>query len=416
MGTFVSKQKRYRLNQMKILIIAQYFPPDMGGGATRAYNMAKGLTLAGCDVTVVTAFPHYPTGDIPKKYKRKLLSIEGEEKIKIIRTFVPPIASEGITKRIILFTSFILSSLFALPIVRKIDVVWAANPNIIAMISSMIYKLFNSCPTIQNVDDLWPETLYDLGLNDKSITAKITELIAKITYNFASALTPISPAYVPVLTKKYNLAPHKITVIPPGVDLSLFSHTVCSKKNTDTFRVLYIGAFSPAYNFDQVFKAADLLSGYNNIEFVIQGGGELSPHLITNAESNKHARIKVINKIVSRKEVINELNCADALLLPLNGIGSIEMGISSKLYEYQAAEKPIICCSNGQPRRYILRTNSGLVISPGNNEALAKAVITLKDNPKLAALLGKNGRMCVELESSIDLIGLRMKELFTTVL
>ena len=28
---------------MRVLVLAQYFPPDMGGGATRAYNVAEGL-------------------------------------------------------------------------------------------------------------------------------------------------------------------------------------------------------------------------------------------------------------------------------------------------------------------------------------------------------------------------------------
>ena len=28
---------------MNVLVIAQYFPPDMGGGATRAYNVAEWL-------------------------------------------------------------------------------------------------------------------------------------------------------------------------------------------------------------------------------------------------------------------------------------------------------------------------------------------------------------------------------------
>ena len=56
---------------LKVLIIAQYFPPDMGGGATRAYNVAKGLKLNGCEVTVVTAFPHYPSGNVPERYRWK---------------------------------------------------------------------------------------------------------------------------------------------------------------------------------------------------------------------------------------------------------------------------------------------------------------------------------------------------------
>jgi hypothetical protein len=92
---------------MNVLVVAQYFPPDMGGGATRAYNMAKGLSLAGCDVTVVTAFPHYPTGNIPTKYRGKLLTIENEGNLRIVRTFVPPIASEGFIKRFFLFASFV---------------------------------------------------------------------------------------------------------------------------------------------------------------------------------------------------------------------------------------------------------------------------------------------------------------------
>ena len=124
---------------LNVLIIAQYFPPDMGGGATRAYNMAKGLSLAGCDVTVIAAFPHYPSGNIPSNYKGKLFTIEREGRLKIFRTFVPKLASEGYVKRIALFASFAFSSLFVLPIVGKTSVVWAANPNIIAMFPSLLY-------------------------------------------------------------------------------------------------------------------------------------------------------------------------------------------------------------------------------------------------------------------------------------
>ena len=58
--------------------------------------------------------------------------------------------------------------------------------------------------------------------------------------------------------------------------------------------------------------------------------------------------------------------------------------MSSKLYEYQAVGKPIICCSNGIPGTYVEETKSGLVVSPGDYEALTQAVINLKANPNLA--------------------------------
>ena len=49
---------------MHVLILSQIFPPDMGGSATRAYNVAKGLVLNRVKVTVVAGFFHYPTGTL----------------------------------------------------------------------------------------------------------------------------------------------------------------------------------------------------------------------------------------------------------------------------------------------------------------------------------------------------------------
>jgi len=42
------------------------------------------------------------------------------------------------------------------------------------------------------------------------------------------------------------------------------------------FKVLYSGAFSVAYDFDQVLLAAKLLENVKDVEFILQGGGELA--------------------------------------------------------------------------------------------------------------------------------------------
>jgi hypothetical protein len=385
----------------------------MGGGATRAYNVAKGLSKAGCAVTVVSAFPHYPTGNIPKKYRLKPLSIEYEGRLKIIRTFVPALASEGFVKRVLLFVSFMVSSLFALPFVGRVDVVWAANPNIISFYPGLIYKVMKHCPLFQNVDDLWPEALYDLGVSKQSFLARLGEFMAGIAYRLASAITPISPAYVDVITNKYKVDPRKVYVVRAGVDLNRFSYEERSVKDEyGKFTVLYIGAFSQAYDFDQVFKAAELLASFSDVKFVIQGGGELANALKSKVEEMKLRNVTVVDRIVSREEVARVLGEADALLLPLSGVGSIEMGISSKLYEYQAAGKPILCCSSGQPGHYVSKTTSGIVVKPRDFEALAKAILYLRDNPAVSEKLGKTGRRYVERNLSVEKIGLEMKSVF----
>jgi colanic acid biosynthesis glycosyl transferase WcaI len=400
---------------MRVLILAQYFPPDMGGGATRAYNAAKGLLKAGCSVTVVSAFPHYPMGNVPGEYRWKPLSVEYEGKLKIVRTFVPPLASEGFAKRVLLFASFVISSLFALPFAGRADVVWAANPNIIAVFPSLVYKLANRCKIVQNVDDLWPEALYDLGVNRESLFAKIGEFIAKVAYTLSSAVTPISPAYTDVLLEKYGVDSGKIFVVPAGVDPGKFNGKSRRVTKSGKFKVLYIGAFSPAYDFDQVLRAARSLTSFSDIDFVIQGGGELAHYLKCKVKESKLRNVEVVDKIVSRDEVAEIMEDASALLLPLNGVGSIEMGISSKLYEYQAAGKPILCCSSGQPGAYVSQSKSGFVVEPGDSEALAKSIIELKEKPTLASKIGKNGRKYVEKEASVEGLGLKIKELFESI-
>jgi glycosyltransferase involved in cell wall biosynthesis len=125
--------------------------------------------------------------------------------------------------------------------------------------------------------------------------------------------------------------------------------------------------------------------------------------------------VMIIDKLLSREDVAKLLNQADALVLPLIEFKRPYLGMSSKLYEYQAAGKPIICCSSGLPKNYVEETNSGLAVQPGDYEALAKAVIKLRENPELARMLGENGRKYVETEASIEAIGSQMKEIFETL-
>jgi glycosyltransferase involved in cell wall biosynthesis len=402
---------------MRVLIIAQYFPPDMGGGATRAYNVAKGLRLNGCEVTVVTAFPHYPSGNVPERYRWKPFVREDVEGFSVVRTFVPPLASQGLVKRLILFLSFIVSSLFAVPFVGKIDVVWAANPNVLSIFPALFYGFVKRKPVTLNVDDLWPESLHDVGMVDEeSLMFRIMCFLAKLAYAKARLITPISSGYMSVLCGKYGVSREKVYVVMAGVDLDTFGvNDSRSNRKRKDFKVLYSGAFSVAYDFDQVLLAAKILENVDDVEFVLQGGGELVDYVKSRVKELKLSNVRVIDRIVSRSEVAKLLSEADALVLPLRDFGKPYLGISSKLYEYQAAVKPIICCAEGQPAKYIEETESGIVVKPGNYEALAAAVIWLKENPKLAWEMAENGRRYVEEKESIEAVGLKMKEIFKLI-
>jgi glycosyltransferase involved in cell wall biosynthesis len=399
--------------QLSVLVIAQYYPPDMGGGATRAYNAVKGMILNGAKVTVIAAFPHYPHGNIPKQYRWKPLKIEWQEGVKIIRTFVPPLPSKGLAYRLVLFLSFAISSIFALPAVGKIDIVWAANPNIISFYPAQIYAWIKRVPVALNVDDLWPEDMYSLNLlKPNTLPAKIAETLARIAYHKAKVITPISPYYSLVIANRYHADARKIKTVRGGVDTVKFMP--CPSKNKkEKFTVLYSGAFSVAYDFEQVLQAAKLLQN-QNIEFILQGAGELTPYIKNRIKQLGLTNVKLIDKILSREEVAKLLCQADALLLPLKDFGRPYLGISSKLYEYQAVAKPIICIARGAPALHVLQTHSGLLSKPGDPEALAKNLLKLSSDPQRTEKMGTNGRNFVEREASIEKIGADLLVALTT--
>ncbi|MGZ3871070.1 MAG: glycosyltransferase family 4 protein, partial [Bacteriovorax sp.] len=265
---------------------------------------------------------------------------------------------------------------------------------------------------VSNVDDLIIEDLYDLDLLKRgSFISKMAESFARVLFSKVKAATPISSGYTPTIMR-YGVDKLRIRVVPSGVDLDVFKPRP-EQKMGDKFVVLYSGGFSIAYDFEQIFNAAKILEKLDPaIEFVIQGKGELLHSMCSKVNAMKLQNVQIIDKLLSREAVSDLLSQADVLILPLANFRTPYRGMSSKLYEYQAVGKPIICCSNGIPKTYVEETKSGLVVFPGDYEALTQAILNLKANPNLAIKMGKNGRRVVERETSIKAVGSILKNFF----
>jgi len=64
---------RRELLNPSALLISIFFPPEIGGGATGAYNRAMVLKKLNYSVFILSTFPSYPTGELKgTKYRRKL--------------------------------------------------------------------------------------------------------------------------------------------------------------------------------------------------------------------------------------------------------------------------------------------------------------------------------------------------------
>jgi colanic acid biosynthesis glycosyl transferase WcaI len=396
--------------RLKVLVLAQYFSPDMGGGSTRASNVVKGLISNDCDVTVVAAFPHYPYGKVPIKYKRKAIVPEEFGGARVFRVWIPALPHSNALNRIVLHLCFVFSSLFALPFVDKTDVVWGANPNFFSFFPSFVYGIVKHVPIVRNVDDLWPEVFYELGYVKSKFARKILDFLAWLSYSVPAAVTSISEGYKRIIITKYAISPNKIHVIEVGVE-DIKPLSTCGNAQ-DQFVVMYSGVLGLGYDFEVVLEAARFLGKNRDVVFVIRGVGEMAPKL-KKAISERGLRNVVLDtRFLPKDELITLLSSANVFLLPMADMTFVDLGLPTKVFEYQAYGKPILCVSGGEPARYIYSTKSGLIVKPKDANGLVEAIITLYKDAKSGTRLGLNGRKYVLEHLTTKKIGDRMYRLF----
>ena len=399
---------------MHVLMLAQYLPPDKGGASTRASNMIKGLRTKGCNVTVVTAFPHYPHGKVPTKYRGKPLMFEESDGVRVIRVWVPSIPHNNIVNRMRLHLCFMISSLFALPFVGKVDVIWATNPNLFAFFPAVVYSFVKRRLIVRNADDLWPEVFYELGLVRSGLMRKLLDLLTWFSYTVPVAITPISAGYKQRIVAKYHVLPEKVHVIEVGVD-SVKPLEVDQESTTNRFVVMYSGVLGLGYDFDIVLEAARILAENKDIVFVIRGFGELATKLQKQIMSLNLGNVVLDTDFLPEDKLSALLRSANVFLLPMVSLHFVDAGLPTKIFEYQSYKKPIICVSSGESARYIKATESGLIVKPKDAHGLAEAVIMLYKDAKLASELGCNGWQHVSKHMISEKVGERMFRLFKSL-
>ena len=174
-------------DRKQILIISQYFPPDISGGGTRAYNYAQCLSEQNFDVTVITAYPHLHK----KRTKEQNLTNDDEEKFSVIRVWIPSLLHSSIKNRILLHLGFIVSSLKPIFLLKP-DLIFASEPNLFSIIPAYFYSKIRGGKVIRVVDDLWPEVFYERKIVKTGLLKFILNKLAKFSYDFPKFIIPLS--------------------------------------------------------------------------------------------------------------------------------------------------------------------------------------------------------------------------------
>ena len=398
------------LSKRNILIISQYFPPDISGGGTRAYNYAKALQDKGYNVTVITAYPHLHES-VSKKYKFKLFAKEEMDGINIIRVWIPSILHTSAKNRIILHFTFLITCLFPLVLI-KTDAIFASEPNLFAIIPAYLYSKLKNADVIRVVDDIWPEAIYERGYVKSDFIKKILNRLAKFSYDYPKFILPLTDVGKEIIKKTYSINEEKIIVLGHGVNTKIFQYK--KKEKGQEFILMYSGSLVESYDFDLVFEAAKKLQN-KKIKFIIRGKGTLLAELIHKKNQMNLKNVEIDTNIVPYEKISEVLTVADAFLVPMKNEIALNSTLPTKILEYQAIGRPIICCSEGAPGKYVEKTNSGIKVNYGNLDEFVNAILKLQNDDELCYSMGINSRKYVDNNLTFIKIGEKLSKMIESL-
>jgi len=394
-----------------VLIISQYFPPDISGGATRAFNYSKCLEQQNYHVTVITAHPHQH-GPVTGKYKHRMVLREKMDGMDIIRVWVPSLLHSSIFNSAILNMSFLISSMFPIFSVKP-EIIFAFEPNLFSIIPSFFYSKLRGGKVIRAIDDLWPEYLYERGIFSSRIIRFFLNRLAKFSYVFPEYIIPLNNAVKEIIHESYKINNDKFQVLSHGIDTKKF--TCLKKTRSDVFILMYFGSLVESYDFDIIINAAKKLKG-KKIQFIIRGRGKLLEYIKNQKEKYKLDNLLIETDVVQEEEIAKILHKSDVLLAPMQKSKLLNYSLPTKILEYQAVGRPIICCSDGAIGTYVEQTNSGLRVNQGNLESFINSILKLESDSKLCDVLGENGRKNIEKYHTFEKIGTQLSSIIDKVM
>lgn len=377
---------------MRIGILTQYFPPEMGAPQARLYELAVRLKERGHQITVLTAMPNYPTGKVFPEYKWRLLAKEEMDGLRIIRTAIYPSRSSNLLVRLFSYMSFVISS-FALGIwsVGRLDVLVVESPPLFLCLSGIPMSWLTRSRLVLMVSDIWPDVAVRAGMI-RGKQVRILEALEAFAYRHSACVALTNPGAVEQVRSRFPEVP--CSVISNGVDTRLFRPELRSEAiraelgiKPGQFAAGYCGLHGLFQGLEVVIDAAKRLRDEHGIVIVMVGDGPTKQDLMAKATAEGLTNI-LFHPRQPKERMPAILASMDASLIPLSA--SLPGTMPSKVYEALAAGVPVVVTAGCEAEQLVQRYNIGRLFPAGDDAVLAAAIRELADRADLREQLRTN--------------------------
>lgn len=396
---------------LHILYLCQYFPPEMGAPAARAFEFSRRWVEAGHRVTVICGIPNHPTGTVYEGYRVRWRTVERVEGIDVHRMWVYVTANAGMLRRSINYLSFGITAVLGALRLRDVDVCIASSPQFFVGLAGVLLRTLRRSPLMLEIRDLWPDSIQAVEAAGEGMLLRVLRRVERFMYRRADRICVVSPAFRDHI-EACGVDPARIVTIPNGVSTRLFEAARSERRALlarveGKFIVAYIGTHGMAHALETAIDAARLLRGESDIHLLFVGEGARKETLRRCAHDLNN--VTFLDRM-PRESVAQLLREIDVALVLLRDTPLFRTVIPSKMFEIMGSARPIILGVEGEARRILEEAEAGIAIPPENAEALAAAILRLRDDGELREGFGRNAYRFVRENYDLDLLARKYLE------
>ena len=254
---------------MKILVVCQYYYPEN----FQITPICEQLAKDGFQVTVLTGLPNYPTGIVPKEYKKGHRD-EWINGVHVIRSYEIGRKRSALGLACNYFSYWLSASMKIRKMEDDYDLVFVyqLSPVLMGLPGRWYAKKYKK-PMLLYCCDLWPESLKMYIKNEKNPVFRCFRAISKQVYSDSDYIFTQSSSFIRYLNETHGISKDRMQYLPAFADETYLEEDFSADDKTVDF--IFLGNLGIAQNLMGVLMAASQLRDLPNVRFHFVGDGSV---------------------------------------------------------------------------------------------------------------------------------------------
>ncbi len=380
---------------LRILVLAQHYAPEVTAARFRLEAFADAFVEGGHAVEVICPVPNHPQGIVDPAYRGRMWFDDRSRGRHVRRIAVHARPKKTMATRLAAYGSFFGGAVLAGSLASRPDLVFASSPPLTVGAAGAVVAARHRCPLVFDVRDLWPESAATLGEVSNPRLLAAAERLERSIYRRSKLIVTANEAFSRHVRA---LAPGGVNVetVPNGTtaDWMRAGEQEVSRAEAglpeDRFMLAYAGNLGLAQSVDVAIEAIGKLGDGFGLEII--GEGPRRAQLMEAAARLAPGSV-TFRDLVEPATAARILRAADALLVAERQ----DKTVSAKLYDYSAIGRPIVAVAQGELQRIVESERIAVHVPLNDPDALAGALLRLRDDRELGAGMAERARSFAEL-------------------